>query len=345
MEKKHLKSLAIVGAGGWGSALAACYGEVFAEVSIWAYSKEVADEINTYHTNESYLPGITFPVNVRATNSFDFLKTHDLVLLMVPAQHMRSVVRELRPYLKEGAVLVHGAKGIEKGTLKRISEVVIEETENKHPVMVLSGPTHAEEVAKKMPTACVLASPDEELAKKVQEMLMLPTFRIYTSSDVVGVEIGGSLKNVIAIATGIADGIGYGDNARAALITRGLAEMARLGIKLGANPLTFAGLSGMGDLIATCTSDLSRNRRAGIELARGTPVSAITGSQKMVVEGAHTVSGAYKLGQEVGVELPIVEEVLAVIEGRKAPQEIAPILMQREAQDELNYLEESSLNL
>ncbi|MDD2430851.1 MAG: NAD(P)-dependent glycerol-3-phosphate dehydrogenase [Firmicutes bacterium] len=343
MQNTGFNSLAIVGAGGWGSALSVSFATIYKEIFIWAYSKDVCDEINDFHTNNSYLSDISFPENIRATNSFEFLRDHDLVLLMVPAQHMRSVVKNLKPYLKKGAVLVHGAKGIEKESLKRISEVIIEETEDKHPVLVLSGPTHAEEVARNMPTACVLAGTDEELVKEIQERLILPTFRIYTSLDVVGVEIGGSLKNVIAIATGIADGIGYGDNARGALITRGLAEMARLGVKIGANPLTFAGLSGMGDLIATCTSEHSRNRNAGILLAKGNPVEDITTSSKMVVEGAHTVFGAYQLGLREGVELPIVKEVLAVIEGKKAPKEIAPLLMQRQAQEELNYLLENSL--
>lgn len=333
--------MAIVGAGGWGSALAVNYAKRYKEITLWAYSEETKDEINTKHTNSSYLSEIVFPQNIRATNSFEFLKDEELVLLMVPAQHMRSVVRQLKPYLKKDAILVHGAKGIEKETLMRISDVIIEETNGEYPVLVLSGPTHAEEVAREMPTACVLAGEDQELVREIQTQLMLPSFRIYASSDIVGVEIGGALKNVIAIATGIADGIGYGDNARGALITRGLAEMARLGVKLGANALTFAGLSGMGDLIATCTSDHSRNRKAGILLAKGSEVKDITTNSKMVVEGAFTAKGAFELGEKHGVELPIVKQVLDVIEGRKSPKEIAPLLMQREAQDELNYLLDS----
>lgn len=333
--------IGIVGAGGWGSALAVSYARVFRQVQIWAHSSDVVTEINTAHTNNNYLSGILFPDNIKAYNSLEFLSSQNLVLLMVPAQHMRLVVKQLKPYLRQDAILVHGAKGIEKNTLLRSSEVIKTETANKYPVLVLSGPTHAEEVAKSLPTACVLAGEDPSLVKEIQEKLMLPEFRVYTSQDVVGVEIGGALKNVIAIATGIADGLGYGDNARGALITRGLAEMARLGVKLGANPLTFAGLSGMGDLIATCCSNYSRNRNAGIALAKGSTIKKITTQSKLVVEGAFTAEGAYKLGQRSGVELPIVKEILAVIQGIKSPLEIAPLLLQRQAQEELNYLLEN----
>lgn len=330
--------IGIVGAGGWGSALAVSYARVFDQVQIWAHSSDVAKEINSAHTNNNYLPGIKFPDNIKAYNSLEFLSSQNLVLLMVPAQHMRLVVKQLKPYLRPDTILIHGAKGIEKDTLLRSSEVINTETANKYPVLVLSGPTHAEEVAKSLPTACVLAGKDQSLLKEIQEKLMLPAFRIYTSADVVGVEIGGAIKNVIAIATGIADGIGYGDNAKGALITRGLAEMARLGVKLGANPLTFAGLSGMGDLIATCCSNHSRNRNAGIALAKGSTMKDITTKSKLVVEGAFTAEGAYELGKRNHVELPIVKEVLAVIKGKKSPLEIAPLLLQRQAQEELNYL-------
>lgn len=330
--------MAIIGAGGWGSALAYSYAQAGYKVIIWAHSLEVVEEINKDHTNKTYLSGITFPKTVKATDSFAFLKEEELVLLMSPAQYMRSVVKDLQSYLLPQAVLVHGAKGIEMKTLARISEVIEEETKGRHPVLVLSGPTHAEEVAKSLPTACVLAGKDQNLVKEVQEKLILPSFRIYASDDITGVEIGGSLKNVIAIATGIADGLGYGDNARGALITRGLAEMARLGVRMGANPLTFAGLSGMGDLIATCTSPHSRNRQAGIMLSQGKTLRDITSSSKMVVEGAFTAESAYRLGQRYAVELPIVKEVLLVLQGEKSPQEIAPLLMTRDPQEELNYL-------
>jgi glycerol-3-phosphate dehydrogenase (NAD(P)+) len=333
--------MGIIGAGGWGSALAVSYANAGWKVTIWAHNVETASEINERHTNCNYLPGVDFPHNIKATASFEFLQEEKIVLLMTPAQHIRSVVKEAKQFFDPEAVIVHGAKGIERGSLKRISEVIKEETAGAFPVLVLSGPTHSEEVARQMPTACVLAGNNQLLLKEMQNQLMLPSFRINTSEDVIGVEIGGSLKNVMAIATGIADGIGYGDNAKGALVTRGLAEMAKLGVRMGANPLTFAGLSGMGDLIATCTSSHSRNRQAGIALAQGKSLNDIQNSSKMVVEGAFTASAAYKLGLKYEVELPIVREVVAVLEGLKSPAEIAGLLMTREAQEELNYLLQS----
>ncbi len=341
--------LGIIGAGGWGTALAVLLAEEGHTVDLWAREQEVTDEINTCRTNETFLEGVFVPENVLATCDMErVIEMNQVLLIPVPAQHMRSVIRKARPHLTRKHVLIHAAKGIEDGSLMRMSEVIEQElpAEIANNVGVISGPSHAEEVARRVPTAVVAASCHMPVAKLAQEALMCSTFRVYTSSDITGVELGGALKNVIALATGVSDGLGFGDNTRAAIMTRGIAEIVRLGAALGANPMTFAGLSGMGDVIVTCMSMLSRNRRAGMAIARGKSVDKILSSTSMVVEGITTTKAAVALSKRFNVEMPIASTLYAVLfEGldpRKAVEDLMLRMPVPETRLKFEHIKDSS---
>lgn len=335
MEKE---CIGIIGAGGWGTALACLLANKGYFIDIWTLEDEVAEEINSSRRNTTYLPGARIPEGVKASASIEeVVGKNSNIFLVVPSRVMRPVVREVQRYLRDDAYILHGAKGIEEDTLMRMSDVIKSELPSKfYPrIAVLSGPTHAEEVAQGIPTAAVVASNELSVAHHMQDLLMAPTFRIYTSLDMVGVELGGSLKNVVALAAGLGEGLGFGDNTKAALITRGLAEITRLGMAMDANPLTFAGLSGLGDLIVTCTSKHSRNRWAGMELSKGKSLEDVLSSTKMVIEGIPTAKASYKLAKKHGIEMPITSKVYDVLYNRIQPKEAVLQLMTRDKTHEL----------
>lgn len=342
------RRVGVIGAGGWGTALSILLARKGFRVDLWAREEEVAREISNSRTNETFLPGVAVPEGVVArTGLGEVVNGNALLFVPVPAQHMRAVVRAARPYLRPDHVVIHAGKGIEEGTLLRLSQVIAEELppELHDNIGVISGPSHAEEVARDVPTAVVAASVNDKVARLAQETLMCPTMRVYTSHDVIGVELGGALKNVVAIATGIADGLGFGDNTRAALMTRGLAEIARLGIALGANPLTFAGLSGMGDLVVTCMSMHSRNRRAGMEIGRGRKVEEVLASTPMVVEGVPTARAAVALGRRVGVDMPVAEKLHEILFSGLDPMQAVTDLMTRDPQAETSSVFAKGLHI
>ena len=301
---------AVVGSGAWGTALAVCLHNNGHEVTIWTFEKELIAQIETTRENPR-LPGAKLPEAIRISGEYSCVSGCDLVVVASPSFPIRSVCRGIAPYLKDNAVLVCVAKGLEEGTQLRMSQVVSQETGKN--VVVLTGPSHAEEVALGIPTGCVAACEDQALAEFVQDVFMSDCFRVYTSPDVVGAELGAALKNVIAMCAGVTDGLGCGDNTKAMLMTRGLTEIARLGVSLGARKETFAGLTGVGDLIVTCTSMHSRNRRAGILIGRGkTPQEAMK-EVGAVVEGYYAAKSAWELCQKQGVEMPILQAAYEVL--------------------------------
>jgi glycerol-3-phosphate dehydrogenase (NAD(P)+) len=300
-------------------------------VRLWALENEVVDAVNERHENPLYLRGVTLDGNLTATNRLtDAVDGAAFVVSVAPAQHVRAVVRQLAPALRADAIVVSASKGIEKQTLATMAEIFddVLEADAAHRATFLSGPSFAAEVAREMATAVTVASDDADSALRTQQLFQTPFFRVYTSTDVVGVEIGGALKNVIAVATGMAVGLGLGHNATAALITRGLAEISRLAMSLGADALTLSGLAGMGDLILTCTGDLSRNRTVGVELGKGRTLDEILGGMNMVAEGVDTTRAAHALAARTGIEMPIVAEVHAVLfEGRTAREALANLML------------------
>ncbi|QYY43839.1 NAD(P)H-dependent glycerol-3-phosphate dehydrogenase [Aneurinibacillus thermoaerophilus] len=336
-----MEHVAVIGAGSWGTALSTVLAENHERVVLWARRKELAQEMNDMRENRRYLPGIRLSENIVADASIErAVQDKTLILLVVPSHAMRETVRSLAPYLRKNAILVHATKGMEIDSLKRMSEVIKEEVpEHFHGrIAVLSGPSHAEEVGLKAPTTVVVASERIQIAEEVQDALITNHFRVYTNPDVVGVEIGGALKNIIALGAGVSDGLNFGDNAKAALLTRGLAEISRLGIKLGANPLTFTGLAGVGDLVVTATSRHSRNWRAGNMLAQGFTPNEIISRMGMVVEGIKTTQAVHRLAQELKVEMPITRELHALLFENKAPREAVRDLMGRVRRHETEEL-------
>jgi glycerol-3-phosphate dehydrogenase (NAD(P)+) len=304
---------AVIGAGAWGTVLADVLTLNGHDVALWAYETDVVDAVNARHENVRFLPGATLHPALRATSSYaDALDGAALVCIATPSQHLRSIVRQAKASIPAGATLCVASKGIETGTLALMSEVVAAEAPGR-PVVALSGPSFAVEVIARQPTAIVAASDDPVAAELAQEAFSNRTLRIYTHDDVVGVELGGSLKNVIAVATGICEGAGFGFNSRAALITRGLAEMTRLGSAIGAKAATFAGLAGIGDLVLTCTGSLSRNRAVGIAIGKGTTLEEALAGKETVAEGVATTKSALALAERVGVEMPIVSMVYRVL--------------------------------
>ena len=311
--------IAVLGSGSWGTALGQVLAENGHEVVLWGREDYIADEINQAHTNSHFLPGINLPTTIVATTDLKAALDQATVLLFVlPTKAIRSVARQVASYLSQSdaqPLLVHATKGLEQGTHLRVSQMIEEEIprQDYQDLVVLSGPSHAEEVARHDLTTVTAACPNLKAAEKVQALFKNHYFRIYTNTDVVGVEMGAALKNIIALGAGVLAGAGYGDNAKAALVTRGLAEISRMGIKLGADPLTFVGLSGVGDLVVTCTSPHSRNWQAGNLLAKGYSKEAIEEEIQMVVEGIATCQSAYELAKESGIEMPITEALYGLI--------------------------------
>lgn len=324
--------IAVIGGGGWGTALACLLAGKGYSVRLWARRPEHAVALNTTRENARYLPGVRIPENVTATASLaQALDGVTVAVFAVPSHAFREVLKAALPDIPPATCIVNAAKGIEETTLLRLSEVYAAEAGPKarDRYAVLSGPSHAEEVGRGQPTAIVSASQNARTAEFVQELFMAPFFRVYTNDDVVGVELGGALKNIIALSAGICEGIGFGDNAKAALMTRGLAEITRLGLRLGANPLTFAGLAGLGDLIVTCTSMHSRNRRAGIKIGQGKSLKETLAAVGMVVEGVRTTRAAYSLARNLNVQMPITTETHRVLFEGLAPLDAAKNLMGR----------------
>jgi glycerol-3-phosphate dehydrogenase (NAD(P)+) len=334
--------VAVVGSGSWGTAFAAVLADQGVDTTLWARREDVAQAISGRHENPDYLPGVELPPSLQATHDLEKATYGSAVVVMaVPSHAFRAIFREVIPLLGPGRpVVVSLTKGIEQDSLKRMSEVLLEEGDL-HPdnVAVLSGPNLAKEVAGRQPSATVVACPDAEGARTLQAIFMAPYFRVYTNPDVAGVELGGAMKNVIALAAGMAAGMGFGDNAKASLITRGLAEIARLGVAMGGNPLTFAGLAGMGDLIATCYSPLSRNRTVGEQLGRGRKLDQVMAEMKMVAEGVKTSRPLCAIAERHGVEVPISEHVVKVLYEGVSPPDMVASLMLRETKPELHGLE------
>jgi glycerol-3-phosphate dehydrogenase (NAD(P)+) len=330
--------VAVIGAGSWGTAVAALVSNN-ADTVLWARRPELADTMAVRHENVDYLPGIPLPEALRVTSDIaDACSTADVVVLGVPSHGMRAVLLEAAEFVRPAVPVVSLAKGVEQGTLRRMTEVIGEVLPTHLPdrIGVLTGPNLAREVAAGQPAASVVAMRDESAAHDLQRLVMTITFRVYTNPDVIGCEIAGALKNVMAIAAGIADGLGYGDNTKAALLTRGLAELTRLGIALGGNPLTFSGLAGMGDLVATCTSTQSRNRTVGVELGKGRKLDDIVADMKMVAEGVKSTAAVLELALRHRVEMPIAEQVGAVLYEGKRAEDLVTALMLREAKAELH---------
>ncbi|WP_124727316.1 NAD(P)H-dependent glycerol-3-phosphate dehydrogenase [Staphylospora marina] len=335
------RQVAVLGAGSWGTALASVLAENGHEVTVWARRKEQVDEINRNRTNEKYLPEATLPEGILATDDLrEAVTDKSLVVFVLPSQSMRHVAAAAKTWIRDDALIVHASKGFEAESWKRMSEVLSEELgENRaERITVLSGPSHAEEVIRKFPTTVVVASRSQSAAETVQGLFMNRYFRVYTNPDVVGVEVGGALKNIIALAAGLVDGLHFGDNAKAALITRGLAEIARLGLAMGAQAITFAGLAGVGDLVVTCTSRHSRNWRAGYQISQGKSVPEVLREMGMVVEGIQTTRAAWMLSSKYGVEMPLAHQLYAVLFEEKKPEQAAWDLMTRGRTQELEEM-------
>ncbi len=325
--------IAVIGAGSWGTTLASLLVEKGYDVALWAREEEVAAEINAQGTNSVYMPDVVLPSGLKATSSIEeAVKKSRYVLSVVPTQFTRSVFQEATKYVSSDAVIISASKGIEQGTLLTVSDVLHEVTGRQ--VAALSGPSFAKEVIRKLPTAVTLAAADMDSGLLLQEIFNSSYFRVYTHNDVIGVELGGALKNVVAIASGICDGLGLGHSARAALITRGLVEISRLGSTLGADPKTFSGLSGLGDLVLTCTGPLSRNYTVGVNLGRGMKLKEILASTRSVAEGVATSLSAFELAQKKGIEMPIIEQVYEVLYKDKDPETAVLSLMNRALKSE-----------
>ena len=331
MSGQGKESVAVVGAGSWGTAFAAMLAGTYDRVALWAFEPSVCADILDRRENRAFLPGIVLPGGVRPTNDLaEAVSGRTVVAFAVPSHHLRGVAARAAAHLSPGACLVSLAKGVENGTLKRMTELLAEAApDHALRVAALSGPTFAREVAEGKPTGATVAARDLAVARRLQHALAGPRFRLYADDDVTGIEIGGALKNVMAIAAGMADGLGFGHNARALLISRGLAEISRLGVRLGAHPQTFAGLSGMGDLVLTCTGDLSRNRTVGMRLGRGERIEDVLAGMTMVAEGVRTAVSAVELSRRTGVPMPISEQVHGILHGGKDVRQAVDELFSR----------------
>ena len=326
------KKVSVLVAGSWGTALSCVLSDNQHDVTLWSRNSTLADEINALHRNRKFFSDILLSSSIKATSSIEeAVKNADAVILAAPSSSMRDVANRIRPHLSNRTLLIHATKGFETDTLKRMTTVISDELPeyDGQRIVVLSGPSHAEEVILKYPTTVVVASQILDCAQSAQDLLINSYFRVYTNPDTAGVELGGALKNIIALGAGLSDGLGFGDNAKAALMTRGLAEISRLGIAMGANPLTFSGLSGLGDLVVTCTSKHSRNWRAGFLLAQGKSVEEVLSQMGMVVEGIKTTKAAFSLAKQYQVEMPITEELFHVLFKDKPPKMAVIDLMGR----------------
>lgn len=331
-----MANVGIMGAGSWGTALALLLHKNGHQVTVWSINEEEVEMLTKEREHKSKLPGVKIPEDMIFTSDLETAVTgKDFAVLAVPSPFTRSTARSMRPFVKEGQILINVAKGIEESTLKTLSEQIEEEIPQAD-VAVLSGPSHAEEVGRGLPTSVVVGAKTKETAEYLQGMFMSEVFRVYTSPDILGIELGGSLKNVIALAAGMADGLGYGDNTKAALITRGIQEIARLGVKMGGAIESFTGLTGIGDLIVTCASVHSRNRKAGYLMGQGKTMQEAMDEVKMVVEGVYSTKAAVALGKKYDVDLPIIEQVNAILfEGKNAGEAVKELMM-REGKAEHN---------
>ena len=333
-----MAEIGVIGAGSWGTALALLLHENGHKVTLWSHRESEAEQIRTTRRHESKLEGIRIPETMEITASLEkATEGKEVCVVVVPSVCVRETAEKMKPYVRPGMFLVSAAKGIEESTLFTMSGI-LEEVLPQAVCAVLSGPSHAEEVARGLPTTCVIGAHREEDARYLQKLFMSPCFRVYISPDLTGIELGGALKNVIALAAGIADGMGYGDNAKAALITRGMVEISRLGTRLGGHQETFSGLTGMGDLIVTCASMHSRNRRAGILLGKGYTMEEAMKEVNMVVEGVYSARAAVKLAKTCGIELPIIEQVNQVLFEGKNPHQAVSELMLRDSKIENSLL-------
>jgi glycerol-3-phosphate dehydrogenase (NAD(P)+) len=325
------EKISIIGAGSWGTALAIHLAGKFHQISLWVYEKDLCDILTQSRENTWFLPGHTLPNNIRATTSIEeAIKGHSIILLVVPTHVIRKTLSQIKPFLFKTCLFICANKGIENDTLFTTHQIFQDVLDVPYSMASISGPTFAKEVASGVPSALVASAETLATASRVQELFSTDSMKVFTSTDLIGVEIGGALKNVIAIATGICDGLGLGFNTRAALITRGLVEIIRIGTVLGARPQTFSGLTGLGDLVLTCTGDLSRNRQLGIQLGKGQSLNQITGSMKMVVEGVLTVKSAYALIKKFNIQAAIMEETYRVLYENKSPSRALNDLMKIE---------------
>lgn len=337
-EVNTMAKISVLGAGSWGTALSLLLHQNGHEVVLWSALEDEVKMLREKREHEFKLPGVRLPETMEISADLEAcLKHPEVVVLAVPSPYTRSTARRMAPFVRKGQIIVNVAKGVEEHTLMTLSEIIQEEIPAGN-VCVLSGPSHAEEVGRGLPTTCVVSAKTRKTAEYLQGIFMSPVFRVYTTPDTLGVELGGALKNVIALAAGAADGLGYGDNTRAALITRGMAEIARLGIKMGACAETFYGLSGIGDLIVTCASVHSRNRKAGYLMGKGYTMEQAMAEVRMVVEGVYSAKAAKGLAEKYHVEMPIVEEVNRVLFGGKSPSEAVNDLMLRDKKVEAPVL-------
>jgi len=323
-----MANINIIGSGGWGTANAVLLANNGHNVLLWSYLEEESKELTEYRENRHYLPGVKIPDSVSFTSDISRCGNGDLIVIAVPSHAVRATVKKLKPHVKEGQLILSISKGFDEDTKERLSEVISSEIPGA-VVAAMSGPSHAEEVALGMPTTNVVACQKSECAEYIQDLYMSPRFRVYITDDMTGLELGGSLKNIIALAAGICDGLGYGDNTKAALMTRGLVEICRLGVKMGARAETFSGLTGVGDLIVTCTSMHSRNRRAGILIGQGKNAEEAQKEVNMTVEGIKACFCAYELSKKYNVEMPIVEAIYKALKGEINASDATELLMGR----------------
>lgn len=329
-----MANVGVLGAGSWGTALSVLLSDNGHQVTVWSIDENEVKMLNEKREHELKLPGVKLPDDMVITGDLgSTIRGRDFLVLAVPSPFTRSTAKKMSPFVAEGQIIVDVAKGIEESTLMTLSRQIEQEIPQAD-VAVLSGPSHAEEVGRRLPTTCVIGAKTRKTAEYLQSMFISNVFRVYTSPDILGIELGGSLKNVIALAAGIADGLGYGDNTKAALITRGIAEIARLGVKMGGKIETFTGLTGIGDLIVTCASVHSRNRKAGYLIGQGMSMQEAMDEVKMVVEGVYSAKAAAKLAQKYEVSVPVVDEVNAVLFEGKSPAEAVNDLMMRESRSE-----------
>ncbi len=340
MNRENISKIGVIGAGSWGTTLANMLAVKGLEVDLWVKEKEALNQIRDERENKIFLPGVKLDSRLRPVESFEeALYNKQLLLMVVPSHVFRVVLTDMKPYINREMLFMAATKGIENKTLMTMSQIVEDVLSKDYldKFLCLSGPSFAKEVCKKLPTAVTIAGSRMESARRLQQVFHTEYFRVYVSQDLMGVQLGGALKNVIAIAAGVSDGLNFGHNARAALITRGLAEITRLGVAMGANPLTFAGLAGIGDLVLTCTGDLSRNRTVGLKMGKGVSVMDITSGMNMVAEGIKTARSVYELAVKMGVDMPIATQVYQLIYESKDPKTAVKELMARELKEELEY--------